>query len=183
MMETEKVRWAVTGHRDLTERTVPLVEEAIRATLAPYRHGLVGVSCLAAGADQIFARAVLDLGGRLEVIVAAHRFRDSLPSPARAGYDRLMGQAARIRVLPCRHPAPGAYAAAGAALLASADRLLAVWDSRPARGRGGTAEVVAHAERRAMAVHVVWPAGARRETDAGPSIGGSLRQGWPGLRG
>jgi hypothetical protein len=42
------------------------------------------------------------------------------------------------------------------------DVLLAVWDGRPARGFGGTGDVVAYARRRGVPVEVVWPRGAER---------------------
>lgn len=60
-------RIGITGHSNLTVESVPWVAEALRAELALLAgDGLVGVSCLARGADQLFARAVLELGGALE---------------------------------------------------------------------------------------------------------------------
>jgi hypothetical protein len=58
---------AITGHRGLPAATERLVDHAIRDQLARDSNGtdLVGISCLADGADQIFARAVLDAGGQL----------------------------------------------------------------------------------------------------------------------
>lgn len=44
----------ITGHSNLSTATVPLVAEAIRSALAE-RPDLVGVTCLARGADQVFA--------------------------------------------------------------------------------------------------------------------------------
>ncbi|HEX9358560.1 MAG TPA: hypothetical protein VF933_32700, partial [Streptosporangiaceae bacterium] len=68
------MRIAITGHRGLPAATERLVDRAIREQLAAYAEDdLVGVSALADGADQLFARAVLDAGGRLEVIVPAAR--------------------------------------------------------------------------------------------------------------
>jgi hypothetical protein len=65
-------RIGVTGHTNLTADTVPLVADGILAVLAGYPvPDLVGVTCLARGADQVFARAVLDLGGTLEVVLPA----------------------------------------------------------------------------------------------------------------
>ncbi len=48
-------------------------------------------------------------------------------------------------------------------MLDRADELWAVWDGEPARGPGGTADVVAHARGRGVPVRVVWPPGARRD--------------------
>ncbi|NEA22150.1 hypothetical protein G3I70_06530, partial [Actinomadura bangladeshensis] len=81
------MRVAVTGHRDLDEETSALVEARIREILAAGGRDIVGVSCLAAGADQIFARAVLARGGRLEVIVPAAGYAAALGSRARRGFD------------------------------------------------------------------------------------------------
>lgn len=47
-------------------------------------------------------------------------------------------------------------------LVGMADRLLAVWDGKPARGFGGTADVVAYARRVGVPVDVIWPEGAVR---------------------
>lgn len=160
-------RVAVTGHRDLTDRTTHLVSSAIHAALAPYGPNLVGVSCLAPGADQIFARTVLALGGRLHAIVAARGYRATLPPAAGQVYDELLHRAETVETLPFDVPIPASYAAANDAMLRAADQLIAVWDGHPARGRGGTAEAVKEARRRAIRVEVMWPRGALRGAVAG----------------
>ena len=55
-----------------------------------------------------------------------------------------------------------AHMEASSAMLTTADRLFAVWDGKPARGYGGTADVVAYARRHGKPVHVIWPTGAER---------------------
>ncbi|MFB4300778.1 hypothetical protein [Actinomadura sp. NTSP31] len=163
------MRIAITGHRDLDGPTAALVRREIRALLAPFAGDLAGVSCLAAGADQIFARAVLDLGGRLEVIVPAAGHAAALGGRARLGFEELAARASGVRQLGYSAPGPGPYLEAGLAMLDRADRLVAVWDGAPARGRGGTAEIVEHARRRGIPVDVVWPGGAVRACAAGTS--------------
>ncbi|WP_084264674.1 hypothetical protein [Actinomadura macra] len=96
---------SVTGHRDLDTSTTDLADAAIRALLGRSGRDLVGVSCLAAGTDQIFARAVLDLGGRLEVIIPAAGYAASLGVRARRGFEELKGRASRI--LRLAHTSPG----------------------------------------------------------------------------
>ncbi|MDF5754131.1 hypothetical protein [Spongiactinospora sp. TRM90649] len=156
---------AVTGHRGLPPATARLVDGALREVLAGRAAGaaLTGVSCLADGVDQLFARAVLDLGGRLEVVVPVRGYREVLPPYVRAEYDRLLAAAARVERPAFDQPTPEAYMAASVAMLDRADELIAVWDGLPARGHGGTADVVAEARRRAMPVRVLWPNGATRE--------------------
>jgi len=55
---------------------------------------------------------------------------------------------------------------ASSVMLAHADRLFAVWDGQPARGYGGTADVVAEARQRGVPVTVIWPEGASRDQAA-----------------
>ncbi|WP_041624991.1 hypothetical protein [Stackebrandtia nassauensis] len=42
------------------------------------------------------------------------------------------------------------------------DQLIAVWDGQPARGYGGTADVVDYARDHGIDVTVIWPEGAKR---------------------
>jgi hypothetical protein len=48
-----------------------------------------------------------------------------------------------------------AYERAGMAMLDAVDMLIAVWDGKPSRGRGGTSEIVAAARSRGLDVIVV----------------------------
>ncbi|MEV0969029.1 hypothetical protein [Microtetraspora glauca] len=148
-------RIAVTGHRNLSPRTTVLIDTAVREALRPYAPDIVGISCLASGADQIFASAVIDLGGVLEAVVPARQYGE-------ASFRELLARAVTVRRLPYDLPSPAAYAAANEVMLASADVLVAIWDGLPAQGIGGTAEAVADAVRREMPVHIVWPPGAAR---------------------
>ncbi|MCC5697618.1 hypothetical protein LH612_31175, partial [Klebsiella pneumoniae] len=69
-------RLAVTGHRGLPQQTTMLVEHALRSELEKYGESLIGLSCIADGADALFARAVLDQGGSLIVVVPAANYRE-----------------------------------------------------------------------------------------------------------
>jgi hypothetical protein len=53
--------------------------------------------------------------------------------------------------------------AASQAMLEGADHLYAVWDGKPARGYGGTADVVADAKDRGIPVTIIWPPGATKD--------------------
>jgi hypothetical protein len=161
------MRIAITGHRGLPADTERLVDQAIREQVAAYEgRDLVGVSNLADGADQLFAQAVLDAGGQLEVIIPAARYRDGLPESAHAAYDALLSQASSVHRLDRIESTEEAHMEASRAMLDRADRLFAVWDGKPARGYGGTADVVAEARERGIPVTVIWPEGASREQAA-----------------
>jgi hypothetical protein len=157
------MRIGITGHRGLNEE----VEERIRALLSEAvkqydPSELVGVSCLADGPDSWFAEAVLDHGGRIEAVVPAAEYRDSLPHGHHPTYDRLTGLACDIHESGMTVSDAHAHMAGSEILVGLVDELLAVWDSKPARGYGGTADVVAYAERTGVPVRVLWPKGASR---------------------
>ncbi|KDA44252.1 hypothetical protein [Frankia sp. BMG5.23] len=157
-------RIGVTGHMNLTPATVPLVRAALTAALLPYAPDLTGVSCIAAGADSIFADVVLELGGTLEVIIPAADYRARKVKPDHAPlFDDLVRRAATVRVLPHEVSDRAAYEAANEALLDTVDLLIAVWDGQAAADQGGTAAVVARAQANERAVQVIWPTGAARQ--------------------
>jgi hypothetical protein len=157
-------RVGITGHRNLTPKTTDLAYRAIRRALSAYQaRELTGISCLADGADSIFAQAVLDLGGRLEVVLPATDYRDRTIAPSHvARFDELLGRAFRVRTMPYAESGLDAYEAANRHLVSSCERLFAVWDGGPAGGRGGTADVVRYANTRGVPVEIVWPVGAER---------------------
>ncbi|MDT0270243.1 hypothetical protein RM844_28630 [Streptomyces sp. DSM 44915] len=155
---------AVTGHMDLTTETVALVRAELRALLGQYAPAdLVGVSCIAAGSDSLFAEAVLDAGGQLVVVVPGRDYRERKVKPDEAElYDRLVTAAAEVHTVPIDRASREAYEAAGAELLRRADRMVAIWDGQPSNGRGGTAHTVDQARAAGVPVDVVWPDGAAR---------------------
>jgi hypothetical protein len=162
-MKMKMPRLAFCGHRGLNAATASLVDRAVRTALAANATDLTGLSCLADGADQIFARAVTEAGGRLEVVVPAERYRDGLAEALRPGYDQLFALAAAVHRMSFREPSARSYMAAGEFMIDHADELYAVWDGKPGRGYGGTADVVGYARRRGIPVRVIWPDGAERD--------------------
>ncbi|CCB75951.1 conserved protein of unknown function [Streptantibioticus cattleyicolor NRRL 8057 = DSM 46488] len=149
---------------DLTEESVPLVRDSLRGVVATYAGpGLYGVSCIARGADSLFADAVLAAGGRLVVVLPSRDYRQAKVKPDHAAqFDRFLEAATEVVVMRYPNANREAYEAADKALLARADRLVAVWDGLSASGRGGTADVVAQAREAGLPVDVIWADGAAR---------------------
>jgi len=159
------VRIGITGHSNLTVESAPLVADALRAEVAAHASdGLVGVSCLARGAEQLFARAVLELGGALEVVLPAADYRShKVKADNAAVFDELIGQATTVRTLPLDTSNRDSYLAASEHVLSTVELMMAVWDGQPTNGRGGTGDVVERARALGLLVTVVWPTGAARE--------------------
>jgi hypothetical protein len=133
--------------------------ERERDCFAPGPPRLRFVSPIADGADQIAAQIALDLGWELQAILPFERatYRASLANDgARAQFDALLARSTCVLELPgdAAHSLE-AYVMTGRGTVAHCDLLIAVWDGRPPRGRGGTGEVVQFALTRGTAiVHV-----------------------------
>jgi hypothetical protein len=156
------VRFGVTGHQILPPRIVDRAVEHWRRVL-PAGDQLYGVSSLAEGADQMFAAHVLAAGGALEAILPCEGYASSLATDdGRARFEVLRQAAGTVITLPFPAPSEQAFLAAGQALVDRCDHLFAIWDGRPARGLGGTADVVAYALARGRPVTVLWVDGVLR---------------------
>jgi len=157
-------RIAITGHMNLTADSVPLIYKAITDALARYAADeLTGISCVARGADSIFAQAVLDLGGKLEVLLPATEYRQQKVKPDHAPqFDELTRRATTVRVMPFEKANREAYETTNEALVSTCDTLFAVWDGQSGIDKGSTASVVEHARSRGVPVKIIWPEGASR---------------------
>jgi hypothetical protein len=158
------LRVGVTGHRLLADpdAVAAAVDGVLDRLVAEPETRLVAVSSLAEGADRVVAERVLARpGSSLDVVLplrAGDYVADFADESSRADFDRLLGAAARVDVVPTDDADPSreaAYARAGTAMLRACDLLLALWDGQPSRGRGGTAEVVAEARSLGIPVEVV----------------------------
>ena len=144
-------------------RTLALIADAGAALLereqecfAPLPAQRRFVSPIADGADQVAAEVALELGWELHAVLPFPRakYRASLASDeARDRFDALLARATCVLELPGdRRKELDAYVMTGRATVAHCDLLIAVWDGRPPRGRGGTGEVVQLAITRGTAV-------------------------------
>jgi hypothetical protein len=157
------VRVGITGHQQFSASTQDAVAAEIARELAQLERPLVGVTSLAAGADQLFADLVVKAGGRLAVIVPARNYITTFSRKRdRDAFSRFCALADDVTWLPFDHASEEAYWEAGQEVVDRCDLLLAVWDGRDAAGLGGTADVVAYARHRGRSVKVIWPAGATR---------------------
>jgi len=114
------------------------------------------VTPLAEGADQLATEVALSQGFAAQAVLPLPRddYRGDFVDPqSQAAFDGLIARMSCVLQLP---PLPAgrddAYALAGRATIAHSDLIVAIWDGQPARGRGGTAEVVAGALRRGLPV-------------------------------
>lgn len=157
----------ITGHQRLgdADRTKQ-IEDAVRTSIHEFTGTLVGISSLAVGADQLFARVMLDHGAALDVVIPFEGYERTFVTPdKRNDYFALLAAAATVTVLPRIGSDEECFFNAGRAVVERSDVLVAIWDGREARGLGGTADVVRFAKNRRIDIRWINP-----ETNASVTI-------------
>ncbi|MEU2402223.1 hypothetical protein [Streptomyces sp. NRRL S-1314] len=178
---TGVTRIGVTGHRAIPAAVEPVVRAGMRALFHGdglshddggdgLSHGdgdggpLEALTSLAAGADQIFADIALANGVPVTAVIPGTDHEAGLGDAATLrAYRRILRSCAKQERLPPEPTREAAYLAAGRWIVDHADHLVAVWDGLPARGVGGTGDVVAYARRTGVPVTVLWRPGVVRD--------------------
>ena len=138
-------RIGVTGHQRLEEPAAwPWVEEAISRELDAAPKPLVVVTSLAIGADQLVARLGTARGATVHVVLPFADIERKFAAEDLPAYRQLVSRAS-VEILRTPGTDEDAYMAAGRRVAELSDVLIAVWDAKPAKGKGGTADVVAYA--------------------------------------
>ncbi len=105
-----------------------------------------GFSSLAVGADQLFVRQLAQRAVPYTVIVPSAHYESTFESaPDLAEYRRLLNEADSIVELDNNTPSERAFYDAGLAVVDASDLVVAVWNGKPAKGLGGTADIVEYA--------------------------------------
>jgi hypothetical protein len=152
------MRVGITGHQQLDDpKAWPWVAGVLRAELAKVAPPRVGVTSLAVGADQLLARLVLERGGTINAVLPFADIERSF-SPEHVRAYRELAKQATVEVLDTPGTDEDAYLAAGQRVVDLSDIVLAVWDGRPAKGKGGTADVVAYTISRGVPLIHIDPA-------------------------
>ena len=172
------VLWTLFG--ESARKTIERVKQA-GTTPVLYRV----LSALAEGADRIVARAVLEhpeasLLAVLPLTVEDY-FEDFKTDVSKQEFREFLSKSNRTVMLRKRNIREDrqdpldkhelrneAYEAAGRYVVNHCDLLFAVWDGGPARGRGGTAEIVEYALRNNRPVIQIWEDGLKALTVRNP---------------
>ncbi len=172
--DVEAVERGIGDFFRTTMATFASAKDAVSESFDPTAPAFTLISSLAEGADRIAARAALAAGFALDVVlpcpssIYVGTFADDA---SRGEFEALMASARARLVLPLAGKPekaiadrlPRSYESAGLTMLAQSDILVAVWDGKPADGRGGTGEIVEEAARRGVPIVVVDPSnGATR---------------------
>lgn len=142
----------VTGHQTRDGIDWTWVQTELLAILTEVKIS-VGVTSLAAGTDQVFAAAALQLGSRLISVIPFERYEDVFEGDSRRMYRFMRDHSEQVN-LSLNLPQEQAFLEAGKYVADRCELLVALWDGQPAEGVGGTADIVAYARSRAR--RIIW---------------------------
>ena len=139
-----------SGHRQLADPVAAarVIRGALEQLRQESRGEWITLSSVAAGSDQVFVAQSRALGFSWHAILPLPRAefaRDFSPEEW-SGVEAILNQAEHVRVITENGTREDAYLDCGMETVNGADVLLAVWDGQPARGKGGTADVVEYAK-------------------------------------
>jgi hypothetical protein len=153
----------VTGHQCIPPGAWDFVVKGVQDILREAEPPIHAVTSLAAGADQLVAGELLRAGAHLHVVVPSREYERTFTSSADlAAFRALLDAAQAVTRLDYAEPSEAAFLSAGKSVVDRCERLIAVWDGKPAGGVGGTADVVRYAQDIGRTVSVVWPLGVAR---------------------
>jgi hypothetical protein len=138
-----------SGHRHLADMVGPA--RAIMTAVTELRReapgNWIGLSSVAAGSDQLFVQQVFDQGLSWHAILPLPRaqFQQDFTQEDWAVAEGFLSRADHVRVIGDSVSREDGYLDCGMETVNDADVLIALWDGLPARGKGGTAEVVEYA--------------------------------------
>ncbi len=151
-----------TGHQVIPEEVIGAVLAGVRTTIHESEPPIRVATALAAGADQLIAEEVLQSGGRVDAVIPSKEYESTFSARDQQEYRRLLEQADTVLELGFPEPSEEAFWAAGQTVVDRCEVLIAIWDGRPARGLGGTSDVVRYARERERDVRIVWLPGVSR---------------------
>lgn len=150
------VKVGITGHQRLDDPSAwGWVESTMSSELDALVQPVTAVSSLAIGADQLFASLVVRRGGQVHVIIPFSEYERTFDPKDVDAYRRTLSKAVSIEVLETPGTDEDAYLAAGKRIVELADLMIAIWNGDPAKGKGGTADIVAYAaEKHVQLIHI-----------------------------
>jgi hypothetical protein len=139
--------YGITGHQHLaTSDNEDWTRRQLSRLIAQAGKNICfGLSALAIGADQIFAEAIIENNIPLRVVIPCAGYEKTFTATSLQHYKLLLEAASSFYKLDYDAPSEAAFLAAGKTIVNSSDVLLAVWNGEPAKGMGGTGDIISYA--------------------------------------
>ncbi|GHO85247.1 hypothetical protein [Dictyobacter formicarum] len=136
----------ITGHQHLgSEATITWLWDVVDKLIHQY-HVDFGITSLAIGADQLFAEILRKANIPYMAIIPSDDYETTFQNRNDlAHYQGLIRTASTQITLPFEKANETAFYEAGKQVVQRSDMLFAIWDGLPAKGLGGTGDIVQYA--------------------------------------
>ena len=137
---------AISGHMNLPADAIGTLRDRLHDYLSEaqkkYRN-IRGITCLAPGADQLFAEVCFELNIPYKVILPCADYSTIISDDdQRKAYFSALERASYMQRQNYQEGSGMAYWDASQKMIIEADLLIAIWNEEAAKGHGGTADVV-----------------------------------------
>ncbi len=146
----------ITGHQDLGDKeTISWIKDCLTKEIQKY-NVTEGLTCLAIGADQLFADILDKFNIRYTAVIPSDNYEDTFdPNTALANYRLRLSNAKKSIKLDFPNPCEEAYYEAGKYIVDHSEIVFAIWNRKPAKGLGGTGDVVKYAlDKNRIIIHI-----------------------------
>ena len=148
------MRIGVSGHQKRAGIDWAWTAQEVSAALSANAPVARAFTSLAAGSDQLFARAALSIGIPVTAVIPCSDYLRFFEGKDHDAYVDLLRRCEEIQ-LPNQRSDELAFLVAGRYVADQSDLMIAIWDGRPAAGVGGTADIVQYcAERSRPVLHL-----------------------------
>ncbi len=136
----------ITGHQDLgSEETLSWLSDTLESVINQYDIDL-GITSLAVGADQLYAEILRKKHIRYIAVIPSDGYQKTFTvSNQLERYIDLLQSAFNTIRLPFIKPTEAAFYESGKQIVHLSDMIIAVWNGLPAKGLGGTGDIVEYA--------------------------------------
>src|SRR5258708_14814823 len=139
----------LSGHTQVTDKTRirNAIRRALEQILGDWPTRWVAFSSIAYGADTLFVQEALDLNLSWNAILPMPLalFREDFDTDQWSLASHYLAKAISTQTIPESPSREDGYLDAGYEVVHHSDVIIAVWDGLPARGKGGTGDIVTYA--------------------------------------
>lgn len=148
----------ISGHQNLKNSDWAWTRIALAETIESFDDKIIGYSSLAIGADQLFAELLIE---KKHSFIAVLPFKDIQHTfeteTDKEKFYKLLYLAKSIITLETNPNENVSFFNAGKMVCDLADFLIAIWDEKPAKGLGGTGDIVKYAQQQGKNVILINP--------------------------
>ncbi len=140
------MKFGITGQQYLKHKDMWIwVKQELRNILFPFKGSLLGISSFAKGSDQIFIESVLELNGKIYLIIPYSNYISNLSKNEKILLDKINRLRFKIKIQNSCGDNEIDYYKVGRYIVDNSDVMISIWDGKISQSIGGTSQIVEYA--------------------------------------